>query len=372
VATAVPKQAWRKAAGAIGAVIAATLLIEGAIRLFILSPVATVTHPTLGRLMQPHAYYREATEGGSTFLTNRLGFNDIDPPAKRASGILVVGDSYVEALQVPRDENFASVFRRLYPDEAIASAGRAGLSPLSYKYVLDYVRPAFTPRFVVLVLNHSDIADIRDSRVAVERSAEGKIVALANRENVRPEGAEADAFRFLVAHSSIFAMLNLKYIDTFKSAAAVVRQAASQIGGVFSSRAETRRHSPTASPDAALGSEELVEIATLLLGEIKSEVPVGVVYVPLLEYKSGDRTLESARSLEAGELFSQAAARAGVGFLDLGPALRDEFVRTGLPPAGFSNTAPGEGHLNAAGHVLLARAIELVAAGGADPAKGVP
>jgi hypothetical protein len=213
----------------------------------------------------------------------------------------------------------------------------------------------------VLVLNHSDIADIRDSRVAVERSPDGRIAALAKRENVRPEGVEADSFRFLVAHSSIFAMLNMKYIDAFKGAAAAVRGFVGRIGSAVATPAETAVRPASVRAEAPFSDEDLVEIAALLLDEIKAEAPVGVVFVPLLEYRSGGRVEESGRSAEARMLFAQAAARAGVPLVDLGPALRDEFLKTGRPPAGFSNTAPGEGHLNAAGHVLLARAIASVA-----------
>jgi lysophospholipase L1-like esterase len=153
----------------------------------------------------------------------------------------------------------------------------------------------------------------------------------------------------------------MKYIDAFKAAAAAVRGFIGRIAGPVATRAETAPRAAAVRADATFSDEDLVEIAALLLGEIKAEAPVGVVFVPLLEYRSGGRTEESARSAEARTLFAQAAARAGVPLVDLGPALRDQFLKTGRPPAGFSNTAPGEGHLNAEGHVLLARAIASVA-----------
>src|SRR5262249_54452683 len=159
----------------------------------------TVTDPVLGRLLKPNTHYRQSAEGFSSFTTNALGFNDAPIPPGEKNAILVLGDSYVEAQQIDPGDNFLAYFRRQNPGQAIIAAGRSGLSPLSYSDVAHYVARRAGFRQIVVVLNSSDMKDILESGVQIQRGPDGKVIALANREQLRPEGIEADAFRFLVS-----------------------------------------------------------------------------------------------------------------------------------------------------------------------------
>src|SRR5262249_527272 len=121
-------------------------------------------------------------------------------------------------------DNFLAYFRRQNPGQTIIAAGRANLSPLSYNDLAHYVTRRTQFRQIVVVLNSSDVKDILESDVQIQQRPDTKIVALANREQRRPEGFETDAFRFLVGHSSIFALINEKFIDKLKANAAALQK----------------------------------------------------------------------------------------------------------------------------------------------------
>src|SRR5712671_5614679 len=67
--------------------------------------------PRVGRIRPPYAEMRWTNylDFAVTEQANSLGFIDREPPAAKASGvfrILVLGDSFVEALQVPTRQKF--------------------------------------------------------------------------------------------------------------------------------------------------------------------------------------------------------------------------------------------------------------------------
>jgi len=340
---------------------AATAAVELALRLLVLSPSPTVTDPVLGRLLKPNTHYRQSAEGFSSFTTNALGFNDAPIPAGEKNAILVLGDSYIEAQQVDPADNFLAYFRRQNPDRAIIAAGRAGLSPLSYDDLARYVARRAGFQQIVVVLNSSDVKDILESDVQVQRGPDGKIVSLANREQQRPEGIEADAFRFLVSRSSIFALINEKFIETLKANAAAFRE------GIRTLRRHLASATATSAADQAAGSgstaatpkglPDVVDVTEFLLSELKRQAAVEVVYVPLLVYRSGRTVDEQADSAAARRAFTCAAARSMTPMVALNEPLTRVFQETGEPPNGFSNIGLGLGHLNALGHQVLARAI---------------
>jgi hypothetical protein len=355
------KRRGRRLVGTLLAMLLATAVAEIALRLMVVSPSPTITDPSLGRLMKPNTEYRQSAEGYSAFKTNALGFNDAAITEGESNAVLVLGDSFIEAEQVEPANNFAADFRRDHPDQPIIAAGRAGLSPLAYEYLAQYVAAHAGVRDIVVVLNHSDLNDILESGVEIRRDAGGRVVALENWEQRRPEGAEADAFRYLVSHSAIFAQINAKFIDSLKERAAALRKSIKQLRGWVSGSAPKAAASTTgtavAVDDPKLAAREASDVVAYMLTNLKRIAPVQVVFIPLLEFHSGRTLDERADSAEARAAFTCAAALSQTPMIVLNDRLMAAYKETGQPPFGFANTGPGNGHLNIAGHQLLAQAI---------------
>lgn len=110
----------------------ALLVAEGAIRLLNLEPVQATAIDEHGlRRGQPHARFTNNSENVNEVVYNNWGFHDRDrTPPSEAYRLLVLGDSFVEALQVPTDSIFTMHLERLLsaqngPTEVI-NAGMSG------------------------------------------------------------------------------------------------------------------------------------------------------------------------------------------------------------------------------------------------------
>src|SRR5918997_5359279 len=83
--------------------------------------------PVLGLDRVPHSEVFVAREGGARLRFDRYGFNNDDAIWERAGPRLaVLGDSFIEASELPREENAVSRLAAAFPGLAVLNLGRAG------------------------------------------------------------------------------------------------------------------------------------------------------------------------------------------------------------------------------------------------------
>lgn len=89
----------------------------------ILHPLSTVEYlmdPEVGPILAPNQKSRLVSEDYDvTVLTNSAGFHDVEHALVKSHGvyrILVLGDSYIEGLQVPIEQNFVRQLERMVGD----------------------------------------------------------------------------------------------------------------------------------------------------------------------------------------------------------------------------------------------------------------
>ena len=117
---------------ALAGLLGGALLLEIVLRIAGLNPAETVPDPTIGYRFVPHARYRHTQEGFSTGRFNSQGWRDVEhAEAKPANTtrILVLGDSYVSAFQVPLDSTFYRRLERGLAARPPAGAHAAGSTP---------------------------------------------------------------------------------------------------------------------------------------------------------------------------------------------------------------------------------------------------
>jgi hypothetical protein len=126
--------------------------------------------PRVGRIFAPHGevQYTNYADFALTQRANALGFLDREPPGEKAPGmfrVLVLGDSFVEAVQVPIEQKIHVVLERLlaerHPDrrfETSAFGHSAAGTAAEYAYYETYGR-ALRPDLVVVVFVQNDFAD---------------------------------------------------------------------------------------------------------------------------------------------------------------------------------------------------------------------
>jgi len=99
------------------------LLLEGGVRLAGFRPYSSMADPLLGHRYRPNAdYLHVGEEGRSNGRYNSAGWRDAEHDEAKPPGttrILVLGDSYVAAFQVPLDSTFHRRLERRLNDRAL-------------------------------------------------------------------------------------------------------------------------------------------------------------------------------------------------------------------------------------------------------------
>lgn len=134
------------------------------------STLPTIFDPRVGLLLKPGAEmeYTNYSDYSLKQRANSLGFLDREPPGVKEPGtlrILAIGDSFVEAQQVPIADKFhvllEGLLEKRYPGRRLETAalGRSGAGTSEELAYYDTYGRAFRPDLVVLVFVHNDFAD---------------------------------------------------------------------------------------------------------------------------------------------------------------------------------------------------------------------
>ena len=118
-------------------------------------------------------------------------------PRARVRAVLL-GDSFIEALQVARRDNLGSIAERRMPGLEVVNVGYSGRSPVDYADWLEQYGSRFAPDVVIVALNDLDLADLLMPDAQARLTA-----ALAPPSGPPPEGRLARLSRMALRHSSL-------------------------------------------------------------------------------------------------------------------------------------------------------------------------
>jgi hypothetical protein len=342
--------------------------------------------PNKGVTYEPHAYYRHTKEGFSEGYFNSHGFRDYERTYEKPPGvlrILVLGDSYIEALQVQLDESFPALLEKTLNAHAsttrfeVLALGQSGFGTADeYLRYLNF-GIMYDPDLVILALFTGN--DFRNNSKFLNRESVGFYYAFDHNHNLVLNRSLVDAyensltypkrlFEKLKAKSHLLSLISER-VYLFRRQLLETRLAEAY-GDKESVRDDKEKALELFSDvniyrrDLAPSWKEAVEITKgiilkfkrsveehggqfLLLGlsnaeQVHSEVGKDWQnqYKIDFDYDKPDRILE------------EFAGEHGVLFLKLMPAFRDYHLRTGQYLHGFGLSHAG--HWNQAGHRLAA------------------
>jgi len=305
------------------------------VRLFVLSPTQEIFEPRLGYVHTPYASILRTYEGYARFTLDGFGLNnDVLPQHLPETRVFVVGDSFVEAYQVMRDENFTHRLGELWQDTLLFNAGSSGAAPDTSWISYDMLAATLKPTHVLLCVNASDLYELLSAQE--KRDTQGYLQAL-----VRPVD-EPSRFTplklWIYGHSALITHLKWKYegdIRAWLTSFDKNKQAHTNqtLQGKRLNRAVERWHFVLQKfQDAG------VELTVLMMPEM--------TYFP---HQKAKQRVRQGRVMLVHE-----AQKMGVPVLDSNAIFAQDFEKTGVPAIGFSNTHYGKGHINAYGHELLA------------------
>jgi hypothetical protein len=323
------------------------LALETFTRFLLVSPSNVGPDSMLGSTFDPNTTVRieTADAGFKTISVNELGLNDDQVLAKRGrKRILVLGDSYVQAFQVRRAENFVGLMNHDRPQFQFINAGKAGLDPTSEYLMFEKLLPVLKPDGAIIVVNTGDEADLLSDGVKVQRAGHAIVGYTARSLSI---GGADWRLRRAIGRSALVTYISRRYQAPFAAEAAQWKSWFARMTG----------HAPAPDPNSYAQSD-FEPLLSLVFGRIDANCPLLVVGVPDVDFAPGGKT-----STPDGHAFELAVARAakvaGASYLDAGPVLAEAYARNGEQlPRGFDFTAPGIGHLNRIGHRALADALE--------------
>lgn len=316
----------------VGALLAG-LAVELVVRQTFLKP--GYTDPDFGAVMRPGAVARHAMEGDGESHWTDHGVRRKELPPDGTPKVLVLGDSFTEALMIDDPDVFsAQLEARLGPagdGPVVLNVGRSGATAADYLALAGRYRALFDPRWTVIQIRDDDVTDAAwrpGGQAVLERGPDGAIVGRFEPKQPSAAGRLLQALSAFVAMPSYAIVRTRQFLEAWRAEPPLFRGASAG-------------PKPVAMPpprDAYPVEETLDRLAAAFDGH--------VTFLWLPDYepeRSGGTGSET-------EMRVMAACRerglSCVNLRDAFPAFRARHEA----PYGFPNTAWNVGHLNAAGH----------------------
>jgi hypothetical protein len=323
------------------------LLVVGEVvtRLFITSPAGTIPDAEIGWVYKPHTKIFHTHEGWAVNEINSLGFNDRELiVAQDKREVLVLGDSYTEALQVPQSENFTSLAEIEVPCVDVINAGRSGLSPVQYDVLSKRFFKAVPISQVIAVLNVSDMQDILNSDAELARGPTGDIIDIKLHERKLTGLRQA--------------------LDVVFSNSALANYLKNRIRASLQSKGKGKAGSVGAESDQKDAAEKLNEVLGFIFNKINKKAPLGIIFVPSLEYLPKGEVRQKIESASFERILEGIAKTQGIPYLSSREYLAQSYKENVRPPVGFPNSNMVGGHLNEFGHrSVKAALVQLIGKG---------
>lgn len=318
------------------------VLAEWAVGTWIMSPSTADYDPDFGLVHRPGSRFVNSREGWSSNRANSMGRFDDEPRVPRPPHVvLLLGDSYAEALQVSRAQGFAQVAERAVPGLEVINVAQSGRAPAHHaRFAPIYVR-RLQPDLVIVQLNDADVPELLDPKPgdAIEAAMFAGDSGAVERA-ARMRASPMQRLRRLPGRS---ALLRYARVRVLMLQARERERLGRKFGLVAAAAgADTLMDAIPAGADSA---------ADAAFRSLRASCPQLVaLYIPAMDYFAHPPRPERPNR---GAFWRAAAARNGIELIDPTDAILAEYARTGEPLHGFNNSTMGVGHINALGHRLV-------------------
>lgn len=372
----------------------AFVLIEIGLRLFGIAYPYFYIHDTLtGYSHKPRAEGLWSREGEASITINRAGLRDREHRLEKPDGtfrIVLLGDSYTEAMQVPLEQTYGARLEQELPgcpaldgrQVETVNFGVSGYSTAQELLVLRHKASPYQPDLVLLAFFTEN--DIRGNSPELDPQSMSPYFRMRDGRLVLD-----DSFR----QSMEFRLQQLPFsAEAFEASRVlqVVRQAKYKLKGYLKQVAHQERMQDRGVPDLGLDSpvylqptdplwEQAWTITEELIVLMQREVEAGGRRFLLVSLSNPDQVHPDiqhrqsvARQLGVPDLFypdrriQALATREGIELLSLAEPLAVYAEQEGVFLHGFPNTQMGQGHWNAtahrlAGHLMSERICAMLA-----------
>lgn len=318
------------------AAICALLVWEIMLRVFVESYPGTRPDEYLVRVMNK-GYRLQGTEGFSLTHYNSLGMRDEEVVAKEDGEfrVLVLGDSITEGVQVNDSKTFSSKLESTLNSRSgrnvnVINSGYSGTSPAYYDQLSVYFLKRTNPDMTVIQISDSDftIEMINPSEVYSYKETNSETYKIVMNREYASTNPLTKIFRKFI------------FLDQIST----LRVAAQKSGELLNNKQET------SGTTLKKINEDLCLFA---LQQLKQKYDnLVLVHVPLIEnYKEKDIPTD------AEVVINSMADKINLPILNMREDFSEYIENSHQMVQGFNNTTPGIGHLNKAGHRIIANRI---------------
>jgi len=311
--------------------------------------------PILGQVPAPGSMWVNGREGLGHMHWNHQGVRGRDLPAdegRPAHRIIVLGDSFCVGEAVNDDQTYCArlesdLQRRLREPVWIGNCGRVSLDAGDLLYYLPGYERQFHPDLIVLTYNISDFR-VSNRRICGIIAEFDPAAPAGNGLVVHPP---SDAREHSLLDRVIPAPLR-GVGHALVDDSSLALYGAARLYAVGWKEAPDKKFITHDSQIATAAQMEKYLGSLAML----AHTPVVCVYIrPASPIWGINNHLDEVTI----HRLQQATARVGIPLVDTGPEFVRYFRRTGQPANGFANTVegPGNGHLNPAGHAVVAHAL---------------
>lgn len=347
--------------------------------------------PERGWVLIPGTTGLWTKEGRAEIRINAEGFRGPDVPTKKPPGmfrIAVLGDSCVEALQVPEEQTFAKLLEaELAACPALAAAHQTKVESLNFGVsgygtaqellALRNQAAPFQPDLVLLAFYSGN--DVRNNEKTLDQEELRPYFELKQGGGLVLDASFRDHSSYKLRRSwparAFYGLVNRSRLLQGAKAAK------SRLDGWLGARKAKRVEKGDAVQELGLDNavyapptedawKKAWSVTEALVAEMKREseakgarFAVVSLTTPIQVDPEEEKRRAFAKALGLEDLdypdrrLAEASARDGIDFLALAPPLREIATAEKVYLHGFPNTATGEGHWNARGHKEAAREI---------------
>lgn len=350
---------------AVGGFVCAIALWEVILRFAVESSPGSAIHPALGKIERP-GIMLHSKEGWGLSHLNSLGMRGPEPQPKQPGEyrILILGDSYTRADEVGDGISFSDRLQTALDSSStqenskndatpernvqVINAGKPSASPAGYLYAADFHKQTFAPDSTVVQLTEHDFRlDMNDKNAEfyAKKIADGQYEPHYN-----DHFGSADPLAQMLT-------------ERVPGARSLMRMSVLRIGGrnlqgmLSGPESEPPMQELSPEQERAIATEDAA-LVEWTIEQLNQTFPnLVLVFLPAMNYQDADEVSIDPRNAAIEADLEQAAARQGVPLLNMRADFLHHYRSEGTELRGFNNTKPGEGHLNARGHELVARAL---------------
>lgn len=271
---------------------------------------------------------------------NSLGLNDAPlNEMLRSKNVAILGDSFAEALQVQRKDNFSEFAESLLSCANVVNAGRSGMALTHFPAMAKRLSEQVKLDHIYVVLNNWDFDDTLEHSGILKYDDDHRLIDIEVEFRQQHKLRQKTAFVFDNSALATYLLERIKLINEGRGAETPVTKVSYFEAPEYSELQKFK---------------DIFEFVTAKLADI---APVNIVYIPKLEYSELGKSELSEDSYYFQELLRKLAESSGVAFTSTGSRFQSVYALHLQPPVGFHNAGIKVGHLNTLGHAAVGQVL---------------